>query len=329
MAHAIEQFEDGTSAFFSNRVPAWHKLGEVTEGALTAEDALKIAQLDWRVYKATEPVTTTVLTDDGVATLPVEGKFATYRNHPKLGVQTLGIVGNQYEPVQNAEAFAFLSLLVDEHGAAFETAGSINDGKQVFISMKMPKDVLVGGEDMIESYVVCTTAHDGTGAFQVVVTPIRVVCQNTLNMALGRGGARQRYAMKHTRNVSSRVHQARETLGLTFRYMEAFEKKAEELIAQELSDKQFAAFAKKLVVPGRETERSASNAENRQRELMALWRADTQANIQGTRWAAYNTVAEWVDWARPVKGKDKDARRAMRTLSGKSDQMKQRALALL
>lgn len=328
MAHAIEQFEDGTAAFFSARVPAWHTLGTVTDGALTAADALKAAHMDWHVYKTTEPIRMTALWEDGVADVPVDGKFATYRLHPKTGEpQALGVVGRLYTPVQNVEAFDFLSLLVDEHGAVFETAGSLHGGKQVFVTMKMPKDIRVGGQDLVETYLLATNAHDGSGAFVVAVTPVRVVCQNTLRMALGNTHASM--SLRHTSGVTNRVQQARETLGLTFAYMDEFEKQAEALIAQKMSDTQFADLLDKVVKPGRETERSANNSVELKRTLMGLWRSETQANVANTRWAAYNVFTEYADWFKPVKGKDKDAARALRTMDGKADAFKNRALALL
>jgi phage/plasmid-like protein (TIGR03299 family) len=326
MPHGIEQFEDGSAAFFSNRVPAWHRLGQITEGALTADDALKIAQLDWDVIKSDEPV----LAKIGDKTMPIEGRFATYRQHPKKGLTILGIVGNQYEVVQNAEAFRFLSLLTDEHGAVFETAGSLHEGKNVFVTMKMPKDIQVGGQDLINSYIVCTTAHDGSGAFQVVVTPTRVVCQNTLTMALGRN-AQARLRWKHTRNVTANVQHARETLGVTFSYMDEFEKAANKLISQTMTDKQFNNFVDKLVMPrNKESKRAVTNMENTKETLQMLWKAPTQENISNTRWAAYNAVTEYRDWIKPVRGSGEKADlRAMRVLSGKSDAISVKAMALL
>ena len=330
MGHAIEQFEDGTAAFVSgNRQAAWHRLGTVTEGALTAEEALRLAHMDWHVYKTDQPVQMTALTDDGVSTVDVDGKFATYRLHPKTGQpEALGVVGTQYQPIQNAEAFDFLSLLVDEHGAVFETAGSLHGGKRVFVTMKMPKDIKVGGQDLVESYLLATNSHDGTGAFTVAVTPIRVVCQNTLTLALSR--QQRTMSIRHTSGATGRVQAARDTLGLTFAYMDEFEAAAEKLISQKFTDKQFTNLVNGLVREPKEgSKRSATNVENVKRDLMGLWRADTQANVAGTKWAAYNAVTEYVDWFKPVKGKDKDARRAYRVMDGATESLKNRAFAAL
>ena len=148
MAHNIEQFADGSSAFFSNREVAWHKLGTVTDGAQTAQDALKIAQLDSVVKVSENYISTTV--DGQTITLP--DRYLTYRNHPKTGLSALGVVGNRYTPIQNSEAFEFLNHIADESGAVFETAGSLNNGARVFMSMKMPESMkLAGGQDTVDS----------------------------------------------------------------------------------------------------------------------------------------------------------------------------------
>lgn len=331
MAHNLEVFEDGTAAFFTNREVAWHQLGSVTDGALTAEDALRVAQLDWTVYKSEQPVQVPVLTHEGVSLVSVDEKYITYRDHPKLGVTGLGVVGRKYEVVQNSEAFEFLNLVADESGAVFETAGSLNDGKQVFVSMKMPEGVtLAGGQDAVDLYLMAYNSHDGTKAFTVSVTPIRPVCANTVRLALRT--AKSTFAMKHTRNVQGRIQQAREALGVTFSYADAFAEAVDELASAAFTDAEFDQFIKSLVVSKTsKTERQERNEESTMEAMRELWHAPTQANIAGTRWAAYNAVVEWADWAKPLKAKGEDEAviRAERIMSGQLDAFKDRAYALL
>ena len=208
MAHNLEVFADGTAAFFTNREVAWHRLGTVTDGALTADEALRAAQLDWTVLKSSQTVQVPVLTADGITTLDVPDRYATYRDHPKLGMQALGIVGKQYQVVQNSEAFEFLNHVADESGAVFETAGSMNGGRQVFMSMKMPEGVvLADGQDTVDMYIMATNSHDGSKAFTAAVTPIRPVCANTVRLALKT--ARSSWYIRHTQNVQGRIQQAR------------------------------------------------------------------------------------------------------------------------
>lgn len=329
----IEQFTDGTAAFFSNREVAWHRLGTVTDGAQTAQDALKLAQLDWQVYKSESPVQVPVVTNDGVTTIEVADKYATYRDHPKLGLQGLGVVGSQYEVIQNEEAFDFLNALADESGAVFETAGSLNDGRQVFMSMKMPEQItLAGGQDVVDMYLMATTSHNGTKAFTVAVTPVRPVCSNTVALALAQ--AKSSWYLKHTSNVKGRVQQARESLGLVFQYEQEYQKAIDSLAAAAFTERELDAFLKSLVkdVPKAATDRQQAKVLDTRAGIKALWNAPTQANVTGTRWAAFNAVVEWADWAQPVrtpKTMDEATVRAMRAMTGASAGLKQAAFALL
>ena len=230
MASNIEQFADGSSAFFSAREVAWHKLGTVTEGALTAEAALKTAQLDSVVKVSEEPIFTKV---DGQE-IQLDKKFLTYRNHPKKGLTALGVVGTRYTPIQNLEAFEFLNHIADETGAVFETAGSLGNGERVFMTMKFPESMkLASGQDVIDNYIMAVNSHDGSSAFIVAVTPIRAVCTNTVRLALAQ--AKSKISLKHTSGATAKVQQARETLGIVWKYQEEFQLEVESLLSQKLS----------------------------------------------------------------------------------------------
>lgn len=317
MAHMIEQHTDGTAAFFSNREVPWHGLGTITDGALTAEDALRVAQLDWTVKKTEDPIAAPIVTEDGVVLVTHEDRFLTYRQHPKTGeYEALGVVGSQYEPIQNAEAFDFLNLLVDESGAHFETAGSLAGGRRVFMSMKMPQGMTIGGQDQIDLYLLAWNSHDGMSAFNVIATPIRVVCQNTLTAGIR--SAKASWSIRHDRTAKSKVQAARETLGLAFAYQEAFQKEAEAMLSQQMNAGEFSTFVTDglLALPENATDRQKANAQITAGEIISLWDAPTQANVAGTRWAAWNAVAEWADWMKPVKGgDDPDLARAKRIVT--------------
>ena len=327
MAHNIEQFADGSSAFFSNREVAWHKLGTVTDGAQTAQDALEIAQLDSVVKVSENFISTTV--DGQSITLP--DRFLTYRNHPKKGLTALGVVGSRYTPIQNSEAFEFLNHIADESGAVFETAGSLGNGERVFMSMKMPETMkLANGQDTVDSYIMATNSHDGTTAFTVAVTPVRVVCTNTVRLALAQ--AQATIKLRHTFGATAKVQQARETLGLVWKYQEAFQQEVENLISQSFSNSDFKQFVDKLIPTPREdaTQRVKNYADQTRADLLGLWMAPTQDNVRNTKWAAYNAVAEYEDWAKPVRGgEDKSILRAERIVNGGSETLKQKAQLLL
>lgn len=343
MAHNIEEFEDGTAAFFSNREVAWHKLGVITDGAQTADEALKIAQLGWEVFKSEKPVSVIVPDKNGNwsdedgknLVITSKDKFATYRYHPKSGKpEALGVVGSRWTPVQNAEAFQFLNDLADESGAVFETAGSLNRGAKVFMTMKMPDSMNIGGVDKVDTYLMAWNTHDGSTSFNVVVTPIRVVCSNTLAMAIS--DATNTFTARHTANVGGKIQMARETLSMTFKYVEEFEAEAEALISQSMTDNQFKKLIEQLI-PLKEDEsgatitsgRALTLADTTRATISALWKAPTQANIAGTKWAAYNAVAEYADWARPIRAKDESVARATRIITGKQNKLKSKVLSLL
>lgn len=315
MAHMIETFTDGSAAFFSNREPAWHKLGTVTDGAQTADDALRLAKLDWTVRKSDMPVGVPVIEDGGVSMLTLDDKFMTYREHPELGTQALGVVGSVYEPFQNSDAFAFLSNVVDESGAIFETAGSLDGGRRVFMTVKMPDHMQIGGSDAVDSYLLAWNSHDGSTPFGVAHTNVRVVCQNTLSWALQ--GASNRATFRHTATIGGRVHQAREALSLTFKADKLFQEAADRLIATPMPRVEFKNFVTDtlLPVPKDATEKIALNTEVKQSQIISLFDAPTQESIAGTRWAAYNAVTEWESWAMPTRSTDNDGSvRARRTI---------------
>jgi phage/plasmid-like protein (TIGR03299 family) len=337
MAHRLEEFEDGTTAFFTAREVAWHKLGTVTEGALTAEDALSTAYLNWQVLKSENPVSTMVpmlgesaMEQGSLEEVTHSDRFMTYRHHPKSGkVEALGVVGNRYTPVQNSEAFSFLNYVADESGAVFETAGSIDNGRKVFMTMKMPEGLQIGGVDAIDMYLMAWNTHDGSSSFSVCVTPIRVVCQNTLTAALR--AAKSKYSIRHTPSASGKIQAAREALKVTFKYSAEFEKEAETLLSQSMTDKEFAKLVEHVVPldPKEESPRAITMATQARGALMGLWNAPTQANIKNTKWAAYNTFVEYSDWAKPVRSKDADMARAERIVNGSGDRFKNKILALL
>ena len=327
MAHNIETFEDGSSAFFSNREVAWHKLGVVTDGAQTAQDALKIAQLDSVVHVSENPVGV----DINGTFVQIPNRFITYREHPKTGTTGLGVVGKRYTPIQNSEAFDFLNALADESGAVFETAGSLNNGARVFMTMKFPESMTLGGNDVVDNYIMAVNSHDGTLAFTVAVTPIRAVCTNTVRLALQK--AESKIALRHTVNSTQKIQQARETLNIVWKYQEEFQAQVETMLSQKFSDEDFARFTQILVPEpkGKDvSQRQINSADAIRSELMGLWYAPTQQNIKGTKWAAYNAVAEYEDWSKPVRDKENpEIVRAQRIINGGAEVMKTRAQALL
>lgn len=207
---------------FYTRTKPWHGLGVQVQEAPESKDALRLAGLDWKVYQRE------VYTDSGIK---IEGYHANVRNTDN---KVLGVVTERYKIVQNEEAFSFTDALLEE-GVRYETAGSLQEGKKVWLLARLPKEYIISGEQ-ISPYLVFSNSHDGSTAVRVAVTPIRVVCNNTLNLALST--AKRSWAMVHTGNIKEKIHEAQETLFMAETYMGKLGKEIEELKRQRITERQ-------------------------------------------------------------------------------------------
>lgn len=334
MAHEIETHGTAAAAVFA-RTDAWHRLGTtVHDRAFTAEDAMRLGHLGgWQVRKL--PLTAAEVTDAGVTPIEVPG-FATVRTNPFTGApEALGVVGGGYTPLQNEDHAEFLNLLADESGAIFDTAGSLRGGRQVFITMKLPDSLTIGGIDRVDLNIAALNSHDGSSAFRILATPVRVVCANTQSAALARHESS--VSIRHTRNAKTAVQAARDALGLTFGYLDAFQTEAERLIDAAMTDAAFDALIDATFGPtvdAREPVSSRARDTERQRRDRLHWLftdADTQADIRATAWAGYQAVTEYVDHYAPVRTRgDQATARATRLLtSDDPDRIKRRAWTAL
>jgi len=206
---------------FSVREKPWHGLGTIINEAPTSEDALRLAGLDWQVYQQG------LVTDTGIE---VSGYKANIRDSDN---SVLGVVTDRYKVVQNQEAFKFTDELIGR-GVRYETAGSLQDGKKIWILAKLPNEYIISGEQ-ISPYLVFFNSHDGSSAIRCAITPIRVVCQNTLNLALRT--AKRNWSAVHTVNVSERMQEAADTLFLAEKYMSELGKEIHELQKISLSER--------------------------------------------------------------------------------------------
>ena len=185
------------------RVAPWHGLGIGVEEALNSEDALEKSGLDWNVIQ--RPIMDSTYK-------PITGYKANIRD---IDDRVLGVVTDRYKVVQNHEAFAFTDTLLGE-GVKYETAGSLNEGRKVWMLAKLPDKYIIEGEQ-IDPYLCFSNTHDGSGAIRVCMTPIRVVCQNTLNLALG--SAKRVWTTIHVGNLAAKMDEAHCTLSLAHDYM--------------------------------------------------------------------------------------------------------------
>ncbi len=207
---------------FYTRERPWHGLGTMVAEAPTSADALALAGLDWQVVQKD------LLTTDGFS---VEGFKANVRESDD---QVLGVVTNRYKVVQNQDAFAFTDALLGE-GVRYETAGSLQNGRRIWILAKLPQRYIISGDE-ITPYLVFMNSHDGTGAIKAAMTPIRVVCQNTLNLALAT--AKRSWSVNHVGDIEGKLEDAKDTLLYAGQYMAELGKEIDVLSRKRLTDRQ-------------------------------------------------------------------------------------------
>jgi len=220
---------------FDSRATVFDGIGRKAIGAKSSSEAIKLAGLDWNVYQSD------VYTyNQNGKKIAIEGKYANIRDDNN---NILGIVSDRYKIIQNSEAFNFTDQLIGE-GVTYETAGSLNGGKRVWMLAKLPTQYIID-EDDIETYIVFSNSHDGSTAIKIAITPIRVVCKNTLNLALKT--SKRQWSAVHSTNIEKRIEEAKEVLKMSSKYMDNLKLECEELSTYKISDKKFEEILDKIV----------------------------------------------------------------------------------
>lgn len=283
MAHEVE-------SMFSVREKPWHyemtkDKTRLIQTAPTSAEALQYAGLDWEV------VPKNVYDENGLIIPEYVANTRTSDN------SVLGIVTKRYKIVQNKSAVEFTDALVDD-GMRFETAGSLRNGKQIWLLGKLPSQYLVGDET--ELYLCFTNTHDGSGSVRVFVTPIRVVCSNTLNFALKE--ARRSWSVRHTGDINAKLLEAKETLMLTNKYMAELNVMADKLAVTPMSSE---AVNKALPIildkPKDADKKQLERYEQQKNEIMVCMMRPDLANFVGTAWGFLNAIADYADHAEPFR----------------------------
>jgi len=303
---------------FVVRVPAWHGLSTVVDEALNAMDAIRMSGLDWLVVKETTH------RPDGTV---IPGQFSTVRLKDNT---ILGKVGSVYEPIQNGEMFTFFdSVFNREDGRYYHSGGSLKRGKVVWLLAKLPGDFYVVPDDLVENYVLLASSHDMSIKLIAKHTPVRVCCANTLSMALR--GASASVAIKHTRNYALGLAEASKALGLAQKRIDVMREVSMELARRQINRQgvgEFleAMFPAKLNKKGK-TPKQTLTKRSAVENLFANSETNNLPGIQGTKWAMYNAVTEFVDHDMPTRGKNADA--GFRSWFGTGEAMKVKASGLL
>lgn len=276
MSHNVE-------TMFSVREKPWHGLGTIIQEAVNSEQALNIAGLDWQVEQ--KPVI-------------YNGKPTGHQFNVRSSDDTvLGVVGARYKPVQNASAFAFTDELIGGD-VRYETAGSLSNGKRVWMLAKMPDTKIL--DDVVEPFLCLTNSHDGFGSMKVCMTPVRVVCQNTLNMALN--NAKRTWNVRHSGNIENKLAEAQHTLGLARDYMDAFAKEAEDLYKIKVAPKDFKELTETMFPITDEMSRRKEESQYLlQCQLKEAWEMDDLGNIRGTGWGFMNAISDMATHRPPAR----------------------------
>lgn len=279
MAHKIE------SLYYTREKP-WHGLGTRVEEAPTSADALRLAGLDWKVEA--KPV----FTETGEV---IQNYKANTRDSDGA---VLGLVSDRYTICQNDEAFAFTDALVGGGNVRYETAGSLSGGRRIWLLAKMPNAELAGDE--VEPYMCFTNTHDGSGAIRVCMTPVRVVCNNTLNFALRT--AKRSWSTKHTGKVTERIVEAEHALELAGKYMDGLAEYADRMANTPLRVDQIRSILDELFPATEEdSERVQETARRIKNEYMVCYFMPDLEKFRGTAWGALNAMADMVDHNAPKR----------------------------
>lgn len=274
--------------FYVRETP-WHGLGTRVEEAVTSDDALRIAGLNWQVEQAD------VYTDGG---LLIPGYKANRRNTDGA---ILGIVSDRYKIVQNTEAFEFTDAIVGETEdgvVKYETAGSLAGGKRIWLLAKMPTKNIVG--DDVEPYMFFSNSHDGTGAIKIGMTPIRVVCQNTLNMAMNT--AKRQWSTKHVGDMQSKLEEARHCLMMANEYMINLDIEADKLANKKLYEDQIEEILDAMFpVSENATERKKNNVLEFRQNFWRAYDMPDIAKFKDSAWKAVNAMSDVVTHSAPKR----------------------------
>lgn len=304
MPAGIETYENGQTGFVTVRELPWWHLGHtfpVLDGPTDTYEAMKVAGLtDWNVRVEEVPLPAHYGTDAHIPLLTVRDRpgVEVDRLAPKP-IDVLGSVGSRYVPFQNEQLGGFGDALQGE-GGLLETAGSLHNGRVVFYTMKIDRSLVLdvdGVKDTTDLYLVVFNSHDGSKAITALITPVRVVCQNTLNFALSM--ARQSFKIRHTMNAGKRVDEARHALGMSNAYMDEFEAEAKSLLDSKVSQDTFWDIVDALYPLDDDASKAAVTRHANMVDSIAEFQAaPTNLPFKGTAWGAVNTLTERLDYGR-------------------------------
>jgi phage/plasmid-like protein (TIGR03299 family) len=276
-------------------IKPWHNLGVIVDGLMTASDCLRQAGLNWAVSKEA------LQTAGGIV---VPNAFAVKRSDNNA---ILGVVGNQYTALQNADAFSYMDAITQDHGSAkYDTAGALGKGERVWLQVKVEGEISIktktgrSTDDTLERYILMANSHDGSSPLLIATTMVRVVCQNTLTAAIK--DASTMFKVRHTKSIGGKVTDAREALGIINASYVELEAKLQRLAQIKVTDKAFEGYIASL---GFDTEATKGKGKGSVDTLKALFGGEgmgaTLETAKGSAWGALNAVTQYVDHERSTR----------------------------
>lgn len=306
----------------------WTEVATTLDNPKSVEEALEQCGLNWSVSKRKlftqgEENFPGVVMNGASLTTPTIFELPNY--HAIMRDDTdypLGVVSTNYQPFQNVEGFAYLDQMLGE--VEIVTAGCFDGGKTVWVLAKVPDHILVGGNPT-EQYILFRNGHDGKTSAGYCMTPIVVVCKNTLSLAWS--GTKNKFRVNHIGDMSERIEAAQSVLGITSEYYDKYKKFGDQLALTKISDKKLLEVFMQLLYPSgiKDTDRAKNSAESARLGLEQILSGPTLGNSVGTKWGAINAIGEYLDWYRPTKG---DSDRFAR-INFEGPNPKQKALELI
>jgi len=292
MSHNLN--EDGKRMFYTGETP-WHRLGTKLDNPATAKEAIEAANLDYDV--TLEPV----YLKGGVE---INGRKATVRKDTRA---VFGVLSDKYKIVQNREAFSFFDTVVGEGQAIYHTAGALGEGERIWILAKLPKKIIVSKDDVVEKYLILTNTHDGKNSLKMYFSPVRVVCQNTLNFSLNNKS--DCISIMHLGNIRNKIEEARKVLGIAVDTYAQFEQIAKQLVDVKLDVKKAEKYFNGLVFENGKVDKKKFLLLKQRDTMLTLFergKGNDQKASRHSAWTAYNAVTEMVDHHRTIRGVDKE-----------------------
>jgi len=281
------QILENDSMFSAHGIRPWHGLGTVIDDAPSSEDAIRIAGLDWSIEQV----------QIYAGTKEVDGYFGNVRSDTK---ECVGIITDKYKIVQNSEAFSFVDDIMAQKDlpCKYETAGSLFNGRRVWMLVEMPTRTLLGDE--VKNYLWVSNSHDGTSSMKAGISPIRVVCNNTLTAALN--SSPRVWSFRHMGDLENRKREAMETLGLATDYLDELESFAEMMASKKVNIIKF--VDKLFPIDEEATDRQIFTIEEEKRKIISLSEVANISNFKGTAWGAWNAVADHISNSDPKRKTD-------------------------